>query len=237
MNWGLFGALGIQVCTWLLLKLYTSSNWPAKDWYYLAFPRDTWQVKTVVTLVFLVETAQTIIITNDGFNVFARGFGNAMMLNKVQNEWIAILLFSAIGEYLCNMPPRLRTEKKEYAVSCSVQIFYAYRIYLLSRMKTLLLSIMAVRSTPKLTLATALTNLMQMLQLSLAGLVTGIISAVHCYQKGNWTEADDRTRLIEPVCHEPFSCLLRFNDTKSSSYGFRSVPPVISSSPPAWFFW
>ena len=66
MNWGLFGALCVQVCKsslgtaifqWLLTNIL--------DWYYLAFPKDDRVIKVLITIVFLMETAQTLIITND----------------------------------------------------------------------------------------------------------------------------------------------------------------------------
>ena len=44
-----------------------------------------------------METAQTVIVTYDTFNTYARHFGDLTALDSLQNEWIAIPLMTSIG--------------------------------------------------------------------------------------------------------------------------------------------
>ncbi|GJE96047.1 hypothetical protein PsYK624_122400 [Phanerochaete sordida] len=95
-NWGLFGVLSVQVCI-----------------YHVAFPKDKWTPKTMVYIIYCIELAQTILVTHDCFNAYARHFGDLEGLNAAQTEWLAVPIFSAI-------------------VSCVVQMYYAYRLEILS---------------------------------------------------------------------------------------------------------
>jgi len=99
LNWGLFGVLSCQVYI-----------------YHLAFPKDRLVTKLLVYGVYLVETTQTILVTHDAFNGYAKGFGSLTALNSAQLEWLAVPIFSGI-------------------VSCSVQMYYGYRLFLLSGSK------------------------------------------------------------------------------------------------------
>jgi hypothetical protein len=69
----------------------------ALDWYYLAFPKDRWLLKALVAFTYAIETAQTIVMTIDCFNTYAKGFGDIELLNDTQNEWLAVPIFTAIG--------------------------------------------------------------------------------------------------------------------------------------------
>ncbi|KLO12195.1 hypothetical protein SCHPADRAFT_941385 [Schizopora paradoxa] len=95
-NWGLFGVLSLQVYI-----------------YHLAFPNDTRISKCLVYGVYLIETAQTVMLTHDAFNIYATHFGDFAVLNSAQLEWLGIPIFSGI-------------------VSCAVQMFYGYRVKMLS---------------------------------------------------------------------------------------------------------
>ncbi|KLO19178.1 hypothetical protein SCHPADRAFT_952540, partial [Schizopora paradoxa] len=96
LNWGLFGVLSCQVYL-----------------YHLAFPKDRTAAKMLVYGIYLLETTQTVLVTHDAFNGYAKGFGNLTDLNSAQLEWLAVPIFSGI-------------------VSCSVQMYYGYRLSLLS---------------------------------------------------------------------------------------------------------
>jgi len=82
--------------------------------YYLAFPKDTRVAKILVALLYAVETTQTILIIHDAFATYAKGFLNLEALNNVELNWLSVPVMSGI-------------------VSCSVQLFFAYRIWVLSR--------------------------------------------------------------------------------------------------------
>lgn len=47
--------------------------------------------------IYLLETTQTILVTHDAFNGYAKGFGNLIDLNSAQLEWLAVPIFSGIG--------------------------------------------------------------------------------------------------------------------------------------------
>ncbi len=69
------------------------------DVYYLAFPKDGRWTKLLVGGIYLLETVQTIIITHDAFNAYAKGYGNLNALGSAQLEWLAVPIFSGIGMY------------------------------------------------------------------------------------------------------------------------------------------
>ncbi|EKM52241.1 uncharacterized protein PHACADRAFT_260480 [Phanerochaete carnosa HHB-10118-sp] len=96
LNWGLYGVLSVQVYL-----------------YHLAFPNDSRIVKTLVYGVYLIETTQTILVTHDAFNAYAKGYGDLTALGSAQLEWLAVPIFSGI-------------------VSATVQMYYAYRVTILS---------------------------------------------------------------------------------------------------------
>ncbi|KAJ6517362.1 hypothetical protein C8R47DRAFT_1000343 [Mycena vitilis] len=97
LHWGLFAALSLQ--------LYL---------YYQAFPHDRKSTKLLVYGVFLIETAQTGIVTNAAFDTFAYGFGNVAALTDMHLSWLTIPIMSAI-------------------VATVGQTFYAYRVWVLSK--------------------------------------------------------------------------------------------------------
>ncbi|KAJ7626054.1 hypothetical protein FB45DRAFT_74788 [Roridomyces roridus] len=97
LNWGLFGTLSVQ--------LYL---------YYRAFPEDRKLNKILVYTVYLFELAQTVILTHDAFEIFAKGFGDVSALDLVHLDWVTVPLTTGI-------------------VACIGQAFYAHRIYVFSR--------------------------------------------------------------------------------------------------------
>jgi hypothetical protein len=67
------------------------------DLFYLAFPVDRWAVKGLIAFVYLMETAQTFIVTNDYFHTYTTGFADIQWLDRTQTEWLAVPVFTAIG--------------------------------------------------------------------------------------------------------------------------------------------
>ncbi|KAK0226536.1 hypothetical protein IW262DRAFT_774035 [Armillaria fumosa] len=97
LHWGLFGTLSIQ--------LYL---------YYLAFPKDRKFTKCLVYGVYIIEFAQTMLLTHDAFVSFGYGFGDLDALTNVHLNWLFVPIMGGI------------------AASVG-QSFYAYRIFILSR--------------------------------------------------------------------------------------------------------
>ncbi|KAJ8083482.1 hypothetical protein PM082_009356 [Marasmius tenuissimus] len=95
--------------------------------YYNAFPNDPATFKTLVFGVYIVETIQTIMVTWDAFQNFAYGFGDPSALDALQLLWLDVCIIDGL-------------------VAWVVQLYFAYRIHLLSRSKWLA-GLIAVMST------------------------------------------------------------------------------------------
>ncbi|KAF4571674.1 hypothetical protein EYR36_009017 [Pleurotus pulmonarius] len=81
--------------------------------YYLAFPNDRRWPKAIVLGVFVIEVLQTVLATRDAFRNFATGWGNIEDLEEVGWLWFSVPVLGAI-------------------ISCTSQIFFAWRIWILS---------------------------------------------------------------------------------------------------------
>ncbi|KAK0459351.1 uncharacterized protein EV420DRAFT_1642316 [Desarmillaria tabescens] len=97
LHWGLFGTLTVQ--------LYL---------YYLAFPNDRRFTKYLVYGIYVIEFAQTILVTYDAFAGFGYGFGDIEALTRMYFNWLIVPIMGAV-------------------VASIVQCFYAYRIFILSK--------------------------------------------------------------------------------------------------------
>ncbi|KAI3614212.1 hypothetical protein WG66_000249 [Moniliophthora roreri] len=84
------------------------------DRYYQAFPLDPKFLKAIVYLMFTLETLQAILITHDGFDIFARNYGNLIVFDDIHFTWFTGPVLSGI-------------------VSVLAQLFYAHRIMSFSR--------------------------------------------------------------------------------------------------------
>ncbi|KIJ24194.1 hypothetical protein M422DRAFT_77185 [Sphaerobolus stellatus SS14] len=82
--------------------------------YYLAFPNDRLlPTKGLVLFVYIYEIVQTVLSTRDAFRNFGYGYGDLNNLNQVGWLWFSVPLMTGI-------------------ISAIAQIFYAWRIWLLS---------------------------------------------------------------------------------------------------------
>ncbi|KAF9254511.1 hypothetical protein L218DRAFT_806094, partial [Marasmius fiardii PR-910] len=113
LNWGLFGALCVQVFL-----------------FYWAFPKDKLHLKLVVYGLFASDIVQTAIITRDAFFRFGTHFGDGTIFLSLQNLWFSVFVINAID-------------------SAVVQLFFAYRITVLSKSKVLgtLVAIVPIEDT------------------------------------------------------------------------------------------
>lgn len=111
------------------------------DLYYLAFPQDPLRNKLLVYSVFLLEIAQTLLVTDTSFKVFGTGYGNLAIFSDVAAAWFYIPVITGIGE--------LRDYLKNHwssssAVAFIAQAFYAYRLRVLSQSRWVALVIIFV---------------------------------------------------------------------------------------------
>ncbi|THV06375.1 hypothetical protein K435DRAFT_773329 [Dendrothele bispora CBS 962.96] len=86
--------------------------------YYTAFPKDKTIVKCIVYFVYLLEICQTVLVTHDGLRAYGSGFGNYSALTQIGLLWLSLPIMSAV-------------------VSCIGQIFFAYRIRILTGLKAI----------------------------------------------------------------------------------------------------
>jgi len=108
------------LCGVLAVQVYT---------YYIAFPNDRRFIKAIVYTVFLSEIVQTVLITRDAYAVFVTGFGNPASLDDVHTHWFTIPISGGIAGFVG-------------------QLFFAYRIYVISSTRTVpyIITILAVVS-------------------------------------------------------------------------------------------
>ncbi|KAH8079095.1 hypothetical protein BXZ70DRAFT_1012681 [Cristinia sonorae] len=81
--------------------------------YYLAFPKDRPLSKSIVWFTFTIEVLQTVLSTRDAFRNFGSGWGNMAELDAVGWLWFSVPVLGSI-------------------ISCLGQVFYAWRIWILS---------------------------------------------------------------------------------------------------------
>ncbi|PBK58811.1 hypothetical protein ARMSODRAFT_856043, partial [Armillaria solidipes] len=124
--------------------------------YYLAFPKDRQFTKYLVYGIYVVEFVQTMLVTHDAFVEFGYGFGDIEALTDMHFDWLTVPIMSA-------------------AAACVGQVFYAYRIFILSRSRIVPIFVICV---------------------SLTSSVAAIITGVYSFQAGNITKLNNRKTSI-----------------------------------------
>ncbi|PBK86532.1 hypothetical protein ARMGADRAFT_1086380 [Armillaria gallica] len=120
--------------------------------YYLAFPNDKKFIKYLVYGIYIVELVQTILASHDAFATFGYGFGDLDALTDVHFYWLIVPIMSAV-------------------IACVGQVFYAYRIFILSKSRIVPIFVICV---------------------SLTSSVAGIIGGIYSFQAGNITKLNNK---------------------------------------------
>ncbi|KAK0459340.1 uncharacterized protein EV420DRAFT_316303 [Desarmillaria tabescens] len=120
--------------------------------YYLAFPNDRNFTKYLVYGIYIVEFVQTMFVTHDAFAEFGYGFGDIVALTDVHFNWFAVPIMSGV-------------------VACVGQVFYAYRIFILSKSQIVPIFVIC---------------------LSLTSSVAAIITGAYSFEAGNIIELNKR---------------------------------------------
>ncbi|KAJ7467588.1 hypothetical protein FB451DRAFT_1040199, partial [Mycena latifolia] len=81
--------------------------------YYQAFPNDKLPTKCVVYSVYTIGLAQTILQTHDAFATYGSGFGDISEFTDIHLEWLDVPILGGLVAFIG-------------------QMFYAYRVYVLS---------------------------------------------------------------------------------------------------------
>ncbi|KAK0498700.1 hypothetical protein EDD18DRAFT_1070873, partial [Armillaria luteobubalina] len=116
--------------------------------YYLAFPNDKRFIKYTVYGIYVIEFVQAILVAYDAVATFGYGFGDMDDLTGVNFYWPTGTIMNSI-------------------VSCVGQVFYAYRIFVVSKSRTILILIIFLSSISS---------------------VAAIITAIYSFQASNLTE-------------------------------------------------
>ncbi|PBK82103.1 hypothetical protein ARMGADRAFT_896381, partial [Armillaria gallica] len=82
--------------------------------YYISFPKDNLASKTVVYLLWLTETVQTVSNMIDTFDMFCTNFANVSGLDDVRLIWFNINILAGFA-------------------GCIAQLFYTWRMYKFSK--------------------------------------------------------------------------------------------------------
>ncbi|KAK0214042.1 hypothetical protein IW262DRAFT_1322193, partial [Armillaria fumosa] len=124
--------------------------------YYLAFPNDKKFTKHLVYGIYIIEFVQTMLFTHDAFAVFGYGFGDIKALTGMHFNWLTVPIMSAVVAFVG-------------------QVFYAYRISILSKLRIIPLFIIC---------------------LSLTSSVAAIITGAYCFLEGSITGLNNRKTSI-----------------------------------------
>ncbi|KAK0484833.1 hypothetical protein IW261DRAFT_1668975 [Armillaria novae-zelandiae] len=124
--------------------------------YYLAFPNDRRSLKYLVYGIYVTEFVQTMFVAHDMFAMYGYGFGDLDALTKMNFLWITVPIMSAI-------------------VSFVGQVFYAYRIFILSKSQIIPIAIICV---------------------SLTSSVAATITGIYAFQAGNVIKLGERKASI-----------------------------------------
>ncbi|THU84410.1 hypothetical protein K435DRAFT_806724 [Dendrothele bispora CBS 962.96] len=140
---------GMEIKRSVSLKIFLMQDCWSANFYYIAFPNDRLIIKTLVYGCFVLNTAQTILNVIDAFNIFGSGFGDLDSLMDMRRAGISVPILTGL-------------------VSCSVQFFYGYQIYILSRSKALAGIIYVVMCSPQYQYPGIVALLAQWLRLQVA---------------------------------------------------------------------
>lgn len=113
--------------------------------YWISFPNDRWFTKIMVYMILCLDIAQTFLVTADSFSAFALHFGNIIDSNKVNSTWFSVPAMSGWSGFSDLMSLLVNVLTTTSAVASMVQSVYAYRIFKLSKSKTIYAGIMLVR--------------------------------------------------------------------------------------------
>ncbi|KAK0223758.1 hypothetical protein IW262DRAFT_1458791 [Armillaria fumosa] len=124
--------------------------------YYLAFPNDRRLLKNIIYGVYIIESVQTILVAHDAFATFGYGFGDIHALTRMNYFWLTVPVMSAV-------------------VAGVGQVFYAYRIFVLSEPRIIPIFIICV---------------------SLTGSVAAMTTGIYSFQAGDLTKTNNRKTQI-----------------------------------------
>jgi hypothetical protein len=135
---------------WTLHVSLSNSQAPLSDLYYLSFLNDrVLPTKTLVYFVFMFETLQTTMSTREGFKYFGSGWGDMGALNTIGWFWFTVPVMTSIGKSGDHSNVSSCLIVVDETVSFVTQIFYAWRVWIISR-RTFVSIFIIIASDPPL---------------------------------------------------------------------------------------
>ncbi|KAK0480979.1 hypothetical protein EDD18DRAFT_1363582 [Armillaria luteobubalina] len=95
--------------------------------YYLAFPNDRRLLRNLIYGIYIIESVQTILVAHDAFTMFGYDFGDIHALTRMNSFWFTVPIMSAVAAGVG-------------------QVFYAYRIFVLSESRIIPIFIICIYS-------------------------------------------------------------------------------------------
>lgn len=87
------------------------------DLYYIAFPKDHWYLKSIVCLVFLLETLQTTALIQNVFKYMTVGYSNFEIVNELGSDWYSIPLISGLGMFILPIWNFIKRPRKAFLMA------------------------------------------------------------------------------------------------------------------------
>ncbi|KLO17950.1 hypothetical protein SCHPADRAFT_139964 [Schizopora paradoxa] len=101
-------------------------------YYFDQFPKDPWQMKLLVTVVYLLDTAHQGLITHSVYKYLITNFFNPVHLGLIEDSLRDMVMLN-------------------FVIICTVQSFFLYRVFRLSHRNYLLVGVLAVLSAGQFT--------------------------------------------------------------------------------------
>lgn len=98
------------VFNWGLLGVLSSQVYI----YYLRYPKDSWRIKSLVYGLCIAEVIQTSLLTHDAVIVLGRGWGDITVVTDMHTLWFSGAIMNGTADAI-------------------VQLYYAWRIFILSK--------------------------------------------------------------------------------------------------------
>ncbi|PBK66276.1 hypothetical protein ARMSODRAFT_356319 [Armillaria solidipes] len=163
--------------------------------YYLAFPNDRRSLKYLVYGIYVIESVQTMLIAHDTFATFGYGFGDIDALTRMNYNWLSAPIMSGVA-------------------ACVGQVFYAYRIFIVSKSRFIPIFIICI---------------------SLTSSVAAIITGIYSFQAGDLTKMNNRKTSIaigiwcgaSPLCDILIAICMTYYLTRSTT-NFRRTRMLVT---------
>lgn len=189
-DWGLHesGIVWSALRPSLFVSLYSSVKFSlltqTSGVYFEIFCKDRLWAKCFVAWIWIMEVIQTVLIVIDAIRVFGNGWGDKQALDGVGLVWFSVPLMTGIST--------LSSQSRFIANNCrpvslSVQIFFAWRIWVLSQAFWIPAAVISVRRMKP----SCLSRLMR-LKVSIVQCMGGIWAGIRAHQVNTFIQLQEQ---------------------------------------------